>query len=49
MTKEDSIITFFQKLGFAFWPFALGFITAVPIAFITGFLIATKLLKRRGV
>jgi hypothetical protein len=49
MTKEDSIITFFQKFGFAFWPFALGFITAVPIAFITGFLIATKLLKRRGV
>ena len=29
MTKEDSIITFFQKFGFAFWPFALGFITAV--------------------
>jgi hypothetical protein len=44
MTKKDTII-----LGPNFWLFALGFITAIPIAFITGFLIATKLLNRRGV
>ena len=49
MTKKDTIITVFQTLGPHFWTFALGFITAIPIGFITGFLIATKLLSRRGV
>lgn len=49
MTKKDTIITVFQTLGPHFWTFVLGFITAIPIAFITGFLIATKLLNRRGV
>jgi hypothetical protein len=49
MTKKNTIITVFQTLGPHFWTFALGFITAIPIGFITGFLIATKLLSRRGV
>ena len=49
MTKKDTIVTVFQTLGPHFWTFALGFITAVPIAFVIGFLIATKLLNRRGV
>ena len=49
MTKKDTIITVFQTLGPHFWTFALGFITAIPIGFITGFLIATKPLSRRGV
>jgi biopolymer transport protein ExbB len=29
MTKEDSIITFFQKFGFVFWPLALCSVTAL--------------------